>query len=93
MYLTWTQSLAQGAAVSLTYIPRVVDAGEPLQFDPVKMNYLYQLGYDRVLNGTAWLNQDPPESLDEFLDAMLIQDEMEPLSPREEGDPDINLEN
>ena len=93
MYLTWTQSLAQGAAVSLTYIPRVADAGEPLQFDPVKMNHLYQLGYDRVLNGTAWLNQDPPESIDEFLDAMLIQDEMEPLTPPEEGDPDINLEN
>ncbi len=69
LYRLWVDAVISGINFHLARIPDNVELSEnPVNFDPEEMQRLFDVGYEKALNGTAWETQpvvtDPQEALD-----------------------------
>ena len=64
----WILAMADGANFHLAFVPTSFQfTTHSLSFDPEQGEALFELGYQKALEGTAWATQRAPKSSDEFV--------------------------
>lgn len=82
IFQVWTMALGHGATIHLAFIPEDYSMSPAvLDFDPDKMHLLYEMGYQKSLQGAAWLRRTPPKNLSDFRDALGIIESLNPINP------------
>jgi hypothetical protein len=68
----WILAMADGADFHLTFVPSSFELNSnPLSFDPVQGKALYDLGYRKAVEGTAWATQRAPTTTEEFVENVI----------------------
>lgn len=68
IYRIWVLAMASGADFNMTSIPGELQGNaEGLDFDPDRLRGLYDYGYNKMLDRTAWLSQRAPGDSEELL--------------------------
>jgi predicted acylesterase/phospholipase RssA len=81
IYRMWVQALIHQWGFHITFIPPDYDLTTgSFTFDQEEMRRLYDYGYERALNGDAWVGQD---AVDDWHELIRLLDPMEVLDPLE----------
>jgi hypothetical protein len=68
----WILAMADGADLHLAYVPSSFEfTSGSLNFDPVQGGALYELGYRKAVEGTAWATQRAPATTEELLETVI----------------------
>jgi predicted acylesterase/phospholipase RssA len=68
----WILAMADGADFHLAFVPPSFEfKSHPLSFDPVQGQALYDLGYSKAVEGTAWATQRAPTTTEEFVENVI----------------------
>ena len=69
----WILAMADGADFHLAFVPPSFEftTPHPLSFDPIQGKALYDLGYRKAVEGTAWATQRAPATTEEFVENVI----------------------
>ncbi len=68
LYRLWVLAMANGAEFNITFIPGELQGStDALDFDPARLRRLFDHGHRTMLDGTAWLHQQPPANAENLL--------------------------
>jgi hypothetical protein len=59
LYRIYAIAQREGIKFKLVFIPATYESIDPLNFDPVSMKRLFDLGYRLALSGDPWQNHPP----------------------------------
>ncbi len=59
LYQIYTETQRDGINFNLAYIPKTFNAPHNEEFDTQYMRQLFQIGYDRAINGFNWDTKPP----------------------------------